>query len=109
MSAITKAAPGPAPSTAAEQPSIARNRRGKRSKSEKEHDKGEQSTKAEHILYETAKDHKQDSHKQQGEITKMQNTLDLEDQAPSSAHTTRVTKEEKEKALAGRWSRLWDR
>lgn len=42
-------------------------------------------------------------------VSNVTHTMHLEDQAPSSAHTTRVTKEEKEKALAGRWGRLWER
>ncbi len=42
-------------------------------------------------------------------VNNVTHTMRLEDQAPSSAYTTRMAQEEKEKALAGRWGRLWER
>lgn len=42
-------------------------------------------------------------------VSSVTHTMRLEDQAPSAAYTSRVTQEEKERALAGRWGRLWER
>jgi predicted DNA-binding mobile mystery protein A len=42
-------------------------------------------------------------------VNNVMHTMSLEDQEPSSARATKMTKEAKENALAGRWSRLWDR
>ena len=42
-------------------------------------------------------------------VSNVTHTMRLEDQEPSAAYTSRVTQEEKEKALAGRWGRLWER
>ncbi|WP_455285535.1 mobile mystery protein A [Cupriavidus necator] len=42
-------------------------------------------------------------------VSNVMHTMSLEDQTPSSARAKKMTQTEIENALAGRWSRLWER